>query len=399
LWIAAGVVAALLAVFLSWVLFVPVADWIAQHDVGHATGSSLETARNNARGNVLALAAGIAGFGALLYTARNFALQRRTLALAQEGQRRAEESQRRTLELAEQGQVTDRYTKAIEQLGSEKLDIRIGGIYALERVARDSERDYSTIMEVLTTFIREHSPIEEASANASVEQQSVHADIQAALSVIRRREPRGKDGEIRFPKTYLVRANLTGAHLTGSDLARADLRNADLEGADLTGALLIGARLNGADLTGARLNGANLDGADLTGAKLCFANLTGARLRTAKLAGADLTRATLVNAFMPGANLTGAFLTSADLTDSTLMGADLSNTHLVSANLTNARLVRASLTRAELNSATLTGATFESADLTLAHLNPVDIPSAGLPRGWRQRSDGRIEATPDGGDS
>jgi hypothetical protein len=26
--------------------------------------------------------------------------------------------------------VTDRYTKAIEQLGSDKLDVRIGGIYA-----------------------------------------------------------------------------------------------------------------------------------------------------------------------------------------------------------------------------------------------------------------------------
>jgi len=44
----------------------------------------------------------------------------------------------RTFELTEQGQVTDRYTKAIEQLGSDKLDVRIGGIYALERIARDS---------------------------------------------------------------------------------------------------------------------------------------------------------------------------------------------------------------------------------------------------------------------
>ena len=52
-------------------------------------------------------------------------------------------------ELTEQGQVTDRYTKAIEQLGSDKLDVRIGGIYALERVARDSARDHPTVMEVL----------------------------------------------------------------------------------------------------------------------------------------------------------------------------------------------------------------------------------------------------------
>ena len=46
--------------------------------------------------------------------------------------------------------MTDRYTKAIEQLGPDKgLDVRIGGIYALERIARDSPRDHPTIMEVL----------------------------------------------------------------------------------------------------------------------------------------------------------------------------------------------------------------------------------------------------------
>ncbi len=135
LWIAVALPALF---FFAWALFVPAADWLARHDIGDASGVSLETARNNARGNLLALAAGVAGFGALLFTARNFGLQRRTLALAEEGQQRAQETQRRTLELTEQGQVTERYTKAIEQLGSDKLDIRIGGIYALERIARDS---------------------------------------------------------------------------------------------------------------------------------------------------------------------------------------------------------------------------------------------------------------------
>jgi hypothetical protein len=80
----------------------------------------------------LTLGAGLAAAGALWFTTRNFTLSRRTF------------------ELTEQGQVTDRYTKAIEQLGSDKLDVRIGSIYALERVARDSARDHPTVMEVLT---------------------------------------------------------------------------------------------------------------------------------------------------------------------------------------------------------------------------------------------------------
>ena len=128
----AGIAAVVLTLVIVWVLFVPAADWLAHHDVGSAQGPLLQSARDDARGRLLTLAAGLFAAGALVYTARNFTLSR-------------------------EGQVTDRYTKAIEQLGSDKLDVRIGGIYALERVARDSARDHSTVMEVLTAFIREHS--------------------------------------------------------------------------------------------------------------------------------------------------------------------------------------------------------------------------------------------------
>ena len=135
----AGTAAVVLGLAVVLALFVPIADWLAHHDVGSATGPLHETALDNARGRLLTLAAGLLATGALLYTARNFALSRPTF------------------ELTEQGQVTDLYTKAIEQLGSDKLDVRIGGIYALERVARDSARDHPTVMEVLAAFIREHS--------------------------------------------------------------------------------------------------------------------------------------------------------------------------------------------------------------------------------------------------
>jgi hypothetical protein len=74
---------------------------------------------------VLTHGAGLFAAGALVFTAQNFVLTRRTVELL-----------RRTLDLTEQGQVTDRYTKAIEQLGSDRPDVWIGGIYALERVAR-----------------------------------------------------------------------------------------------------------------------------------------------------------------------------------------------------------------------------------------------------------------------
>jgi hypothetical protein len=248
-WLIGGTILALAAV-IAWVLFVPAADWLARHDVGSATGSLLQAARDAARGRLLTLGAGLFAAGALVYTARNYTLSR-------------------------EGQVTDRYTKAIEQLGSKGLDVRIGGIYALERIARDSARDHPVVMEVLSAFVRVHSH----------EQSPTRPDVQAALRVIGRRNPR-------------------------HDSEPIDLESADLAGANLNGANLAGAWLRHANLTGAGLVDANLHGAILW-----HANLTDANLLQADLGGATLFDANLTRADLGGANLSGALLRGADLTD------------------------------------------------------------------------------------
>lgn len=59
---------------------------------------------------------------------------------------------------ADQGHITDRFTAAVEQLGSNNMAVRLGAIYALERISRDSRRGHWTIMETLTAYVREHVP-------------------------------------------------------------------------------------------------------------------------------------------------------------------------------------------------------------------------------------------------
>lgn len=49
------------------------------------------------------------------------------------------------------------YATAIEQLASERLVVRLGGIAWLERLAKDSARDHPMVMEVLSAFVRAHS--------------------------------------------------------------------------------------------------------------------------------------------------------------------------------------------------------------------------------------------------
>src|SRR4029077_13166039 len=169
--------------------------------------------------------------------------------------------------------------QATRQPGPKELDGRIGGIYALEGVARDSARDQPTVMEVLTAFVREHSrepwPPPDSPrttwitwrgrfrAGGRPQERFTRPDIQAAVTVLGRRD---------------ARRDMQPIHLHGADLTGADLRDANLGGADFTEATL-----RDADLTGANLAGADLRDADLT-----RADLTEATPRRADLGGADL---------------------------------------------------------------------------------------------------------------
>lgn len=347
-------------------------DLVARHDIGNVTGPlrvlRLQQARDAARGKLLTLGAGLFAAGALIFTARNSIFAQRTVQATQ-----------RTVQLTEQGQVTDRYTKAIDQLGSDKLDVRIGGIYALERITRDSARDHPTVMEVLAAFVREHSreywpePAADEPGAGSPSHRLTRADVQAAITVIGRRDHANDSQPI----------DLRGAYLEHADLARADLAGANLLGAHLAHADLTGADLTSADLTGADLTEAILSGAELSGAQMSVAELTGAYLRHATLQGTNLMDAKLIGTQLGGADLTGA-----DLTNATLTGADLMRALLPAADLTHANCSRTDFLMADLSGANLSKADLHNAKLKRANFSNAGLadawfpPDAAIPEGW-----------------
>jgi len=242
-------------------LALPVGGWLAHHDVGLAWQPRPLAARDAARGRLLALGAGLLAMGALVVTARSRARSRA-------------------------GQLAGRYALALGQLGREELDVRIGGIRALERVARDSPGHHPAVMGMLADFIRERSGhhLPPPGPGGQAPERSPRPDVQAAITALGRRRTERDLGPV----------DLAGADLAGADLTGADLGGAVLARADLLAATLVRADLSGADLGGARLTSANLAGADLTGADLSDADLTGA-----DLASAELTRAELTGALWP----------------------------------------------------------------------------------------------------
>ena len=165
----------------------------------------------------------------------------------------------RRVEVAKEGQITERFTRAIDQLGSEKMAIRLGGIYALERIAKDSEKDHWQVMEVLAAYVRENSP-SDWSPGTPQAFSPIPFDIQAILEVLGRRNTEYENPKQRL---NLRMTDLRAAELEGADFRRADFRLANLHNvyfkdADLSEAKLFQANIENASLEGTDLRGANL---------------------------------------------------------------------------------------------------------------------------------------------
>lgn len=174
----------------------------------------------------------------------------------------------RNLQLTEAKNVTDRFSKAVEMLADDKLEVRLGGIYSLERIARDSKADHPVVMEVLTAFVRTKSPWKEEN------QEPISQDIQSALTVIGRRTPTENEQTIDLRYANLSRASLVNANFNGANFYGANFNGANLIDASLIGATLFGADLNGADLSSAHLTRAYLINAQLSSAQLICSDLS-----------------------------------------------------------------------------------------------------------------------------
>jgi hypothetical protein len=206
------------------------------------------------------------------------------------------------LEIARSDQLSARFAEAVGQLGQEdqrpgdKLSIRLGAVYAMAQLMRDSGGYRTAIVDVLCAFVRTHAA-EETPGVIKPGRSSV--DVLAAFNTVAKRPY----GDPALPKDNFVGAQLStvsaqldhavlaGAALKGAFLTRADFIGADLRGASFEIATLKGSNFSGADLRSTSLKGANLVGANLVGA-----NLSGAILDSALLQGADLQRTNVTSA-------------------------------------------------------------------------------------------------------
>jgi uncharacterized protein YjbI with pentapeptide repeats len=257
----------------------------------------------------------------------------------------------RRVKVAEQGHITDRFTKAIEQLGAmtaenkPNIEVRLGAIYALERIAFDSPRDHWTIMEVLTAYVRQNTPAPatplphngNSLATAGWEEENKMAiargpstEIQAILTVLGRR----RHGKKREPPGQVL-------DLRATDLRGASLRTMHLEGADFRGAFLVGCQFRNAYLNRALFHEAVIDGAGFREAHLERAVFRGARVQRASFVGAHLEGATFITSTLDGTSFNRAHLSRTAFTLAHLEGCSFFEADLKEADFQSSSGLRA----------------------------------------------------------
>ncbi|MEI3648587.1 MAG: pentapeptide repeat-containing protein [Dolichospermum lemmermannii FEM_B0920] len=182
----------------------------------------------------------------------------------------------RNAQAAEDKQITERFSKAIELLGNKEIEVKLGGIYALEQIAIDSPEKYHwKIMEVLTAFVREnaHRKKEEEREKGKIPQ--LRADIQAALTVIGRRNCENEKENQRLDLTFIdIReVNFDGANLKRVDLYCSNLDLASFQKASLQDVCFCDSSLQWVNFSEAILQKVNLAGANLRQAKFNKATL------------------------------------------------------------------------------------------------------------------------------
>jgi hypothetical protein len=89
-----------------------------------------------------------AAVGALLFNALSATATDKQIGLATE-----------QLRLAELSQLDDRYSTAVGQLASDSIEVRLAGVYALDRIMIDAPKYATNIVDVPATFVRTSCPV------------------------------------------------------------------------------------------------------------------------------------------------------------------------------------------------------------------------------------------------
>ena len=182
--------------------------------------------------NLILLIAGLTGL---------YFLNRRTITAEQ-----STEAAEQSAVTAEKGLTTERFTRAIDQLASDKRSIRLGGIRSLEQIADAHEEERTKIMEILSARIRELAPADNTKQD---KERGGRPDIKSAVEALVKIAAPFMEKKRNFCSLYKT-------DLSGLDFYEIDLSYLDIKEADLSHSIFVNVNFTKSQLDGCNVSGA-----------------------------------------------------------------------------------------------------------------------------------------------
>ena len=222
--------------------------------------------------------------------------------------------------LAQSQLMIHRFQMASEMLSSELLATRIGGIYALMRLAENRPEEFHIqTMELFCAFLRNPPPY-------PVPHEGVHDDIHTILQLLKRRS----ESSLQLEKEQRFHLNLQKAQLTGTALRGSKFANADFDGADLSDVYAEMSDFSHASLRHCKLREGRFGPAKFFLATLFYSDLSRSNFQAADFRRANFHFVNLTDSSLKYADLTGAHISATNLTGASLCLADLSGARIKS---------------------------------------------------------------------
>jgi uncharacterized protein YjbI with pentapeptide repeats len=216
-----------------------------------------------------------------------------------------------SIQVSQQTQLTDEYSKAVEQLGNNSSQIRLGGIYALQRLEENSDTYTSIVKNVLSMYIRQKSKLPDSSK---------FDEIQAALTVIfpkvSSHDTTKTSDRINLSNSFLLDFDFSGSYLCNVKMDNCVCSGSSFKNAVITSSKAYGTNFNAADFSAAKISNTVFYGADFPGAVFRNASIINCNFKICNLKECDLSNSVIEHTDFTGADLTGALLFGADLSKS-----------------------------------------------------------------------------------
>jgi uncharacterized protein YjbI with pentapeptide repeats len=216
--------------------------------------------------------------------------------------------------LARRGQFAERLGVAIEGLGDNALQRRLGSIISLGAMINDERGNVSVIATVLCSFIR--TATKDTDYQAAYCNSEPRADVQAAISALA--QARKRTAWWRWVEIDLRSSTLSHTNFDTGDFRRALFQDCVLEGSSF-----FRCRLARANFSRARIDKSNFNQADLRGSVFFQSTSTSSTFRRANFVKANLSRAKLADCAFDGARLIDCTFAQSDLEGSTFRGSHI----------------------------------------------------------------------------